>query len=237
MISAERIKELSLGLDESRNLMEMLSIDLHILLKRCFPDVDLPQFEPKAGITKKMYIIAGELYKQYGFEVFGQLSQHKSDVMRGLACYLLAHSTDMTLAERLSYTLAEDSNAGVREWAWIAIRRYVIAEPMRALELLQPYTKKSSPNLRRFASEITRPRGVWCSHIKLFREQPWLALELLEALHNDDAKYVQLSVANWLNDAGKDHPIWVKETCARWLNQSNTANTAKICKRALRNLV
>jgi hypothetical protein len=42
-------------------------------------------------------------------------------------------------------------------------------------------------------------------------------LRLLEALRDDAAPYVQRSVANNLNDIGKDHPGVLVETCARWM--------------------
>mgnify|MGYP000299424427 CR=1 FL=1 len=83
---------------------------------------------------------------------------------------------------------------------------------------------------------MTRPRGVWCSHITQLRQTPWLALNILTPLNQDKERYVQLSVGNWLNDAGKDHPLWVKNLCEEWQNITPTPETLKICKRALRNL-
>jgi 3-methyladenine DNA glycosylase AlkC len=131
---------------------------------------------------------------------------------------------------------AADPHFGVREIAWLAVRDAVAADLEMALELLRPWVLDADPNLRRFASEVTRPRGVWCVHLDALKINPEPGLQLLEALRADPSRYVQNSVANWLNDAAKSRPDWVIERCACWQMESPEKSTDYICRRGLRTL-
>jgi 3-methyladenine DNA glycosylase AlkC len=235
-ISPERLQLLNTGQIESRNLMEFLALDPELILKNNFPEFNYIKPVSRIGIVQKLEHIAANLNDQFGFQKFEQLSSHKSDLIRSLACYLLAKQP-FSFEDKLELMtrLAEDQNSGVREWAWLAIRKEFAQDLIKNISYLVHFTDQS-PNLRRFVCELSRPRGVWCRHILEFRESPWLGLEIIEPLKSDEAKYVQLSVGNWLNDASKTQSNWVKELCFKWQQESSTKHTHAICKRALRTI-
>ena len=68
------------------------------------------------------------------------------------------------------------------------------------------------------------------------KQNPELGLPILEILKSDKAKYVQDSVGNWLNDASKTQPKFVRNICKRWETESDTKETKYITKKALRTL-
>jgi 3-methyladenine DNA glycosylase AlkC len=105
-----------------------------------------------------------------------------------------------------------------------------------SIKILTKWSQSADENVRRFASESTRPRGVWCAHIEILKQNPALALPILENLKADSAKYVQDSVGNWLNDASKTQPDFVQHLCAKWTLESPAKSTEYIVKKALRTL-
>lgn len=233
------LAELNAGTAETLTLPECLAVDFAALMGVTCPDVDPAPLHDAAevGITRRMALAAQMVLAARGGAAVLDLAAHPSDTVRGWAAYAVGLLPHLTLAERLAMIrpLADDGHFGVREWAWLGIRAAVVAEPAHALALLTPWTAEASPYLRRFASEATRPRGVWCAHVAALRADPAPGLAVLEPLRADAERYVQDSVANWLNDAGKDHPDWVRALCGRWGETGGKA-TAYIVKRAMRNL-
>jgi 3-methyladenine DNA glycosylase AlkC len=241
-IAAARLAALNAG-EPATTLTECLAVDFAALLRATAPEVGaqalaLMQSEAATGISRRMALAARLLLDNLGSAALARMQAHGSDTVRGWACFMVGALAGLSVQERLDFIrpLADDAHFGVREWAWLAVRPHLAAELETSVKRLRPWTKDPSERVRRFASESLRPRGVWCAHIAALKADPAIALPLLEPLRADSAVYVQDSVANWLNDASKDQPDWVRDVCARWLAGKPAAATERICKRALRSI-
>ena len=240
-IPAEVLAQLNSGEIETATLAEGLAINFSRLLSAVAPEIagtDETLVPEELGVTRRMKLVGERLANRFGVVGVERFALHPSDTVRGWAAFLVAALPQQTLKQRLALIrpLADDRHFGVREWAWLALRDSVASQLDPAIKALTLWTVAPSENVRRFASEITRPRGVWCSHIDRLKTDPELAIGLLEPLRSDSSLYVRNSVANWLNDAGKTQADWVRAVCQRWLLESPTQETQGIVKRALRNL-
>ena len=231
------------GERESKTLAESLSVDFAVLMRATFPQLarsttTLMRAAAAHGINERMSTAGRLLLRHFGAAGYLRLARHRSDTVRGWAAFLLAASPDFSMGERLQLTrpLANDHNAGVRDWAWLALRPQVAENVGLAIDLLEPWTVSTSPFLRRFAAEATRPRGVWAAPIESLVRSPELGLPIIEPLRADPHQYVQDSVSNWLNDAFHSHPEFVEATCQRWRQESPSPATERICQRAFRSL-
>ena len=243
-IDAARLAELNAGRIEAAILAECLAVDFGVLMAAVFPElsediVNRMQAVKDEGILKRMGLAGQLLWQAWGADGLARLQDHPSDTVRGWGCFLVGARDDLDVAARLALIrpLADDPHFGVREWAWMAVRPYLVAELDASIALLAGWTGDASERVRRFASEALRPRGVWAGHIAALKRQPEKGLPILEPLRADPAVYVQDSVANWLNDAAKDQPDWVREVCGRWqVERPEDGNTQRIVRRALRSL-
>lgn len=248
LIPAEVLEALNEGRVPTVHLNEFLALDLPRMARNVARQVGIdPQAERLADTlamlsafrpVKRHEHVARALYdltepRADRDAVAHALATHTSDVARSWAAQWVMFSA-LPLPHKLQavHRFAADRHFGVREIAWMAVRD----EVDEAVELLRPWVRDGDENIRRFASELTRPRGVWCAQIETLKAEPWRALPLLEPLKADPSRYVQNSVANWLNDAAKTQPDWVEDICGRWGARSRAAATQYIVRRALRSL-
>jgi 3-methyladenine DNA glycosylase AlkC len=250
LIPPEVLDALNEGLLPTVNLNEFLALDLSRLAGNVARQIGL---DPRAerlqdtlamlGAFKPMRRhdhVALALYDLAAAHperdrVAHALATHPSDVARSWAAQWIA-SSGLSLPDKLAAVrrFAADPHFGVREMAWMALRAEVVRDPDATVALLRDWVLDADPNVRRFATELTRPHGVWCPPVQALKAEPWRALALLEPLKADPSLYVRNSVANWLNDASRTQPDWVRQVCAGWQRGSRRAETGYIVRRALR---
>ncbi len=100
--------------------------------------------------------------------------------------------------------------------AEFSIRKFLQYKQIDTLKVLSVWAADPSAHVRCLVSEGTRSRLPWAPHLRAFQQDPRPVLALLELLKDDPSLYVRQSVANNLNDIGKDHPELLFETAARW---------------------
>jgi 3-methyladenine DNA glycosylase AlkC len=120
--------------------------------------------------------------------------------------------------------------------AEFSIRSFLERYPQQTLERLRLWTGDPSVHVRRLVSEGTRPRLPWAPRLRTFQQDPSPILPLLELLKDDPDLYVRRSVANNLNDIGKDHPGLLVAIGRRWLIDASP-DRAWLVRHALRSLV
>ncbi len=116
------------------------------------------------------------------------------------------------------------------------IRAFLIKYPKETMAYLHKWVHDENLHVRRLVSEGSRPRLPLAGRLKEFQKDPNPVLELLEILKEDPSLYVRRSVANNLNDIGKDNPKAVTDTLEKWKNIQNEG-TQWLIQHALRSLV
>lgn len=246
------LEQLNNGKIETANLVEWLAVDQRLLLENLLNQnkrttylspilSSIDQLKKKTVNTINETIGTGlfeQAYKNNDPELLTLISNHRADIIRCWAAYTIGKNQNLNIGETLKQIqpFSADNHFGVREVCWLAVRPSIAKNLTESINILTEWTSHQDENVRRFASEATRPRGVWCEHIDELKQNPKLGLSILEPLRSDKAKYVQDSVGNWLNDASKTQPEFVGKLCKRWEKESPTKETAYIIKRAMRTI-
>jgi len=253
-IPVEVLELLNKGEIETVNLTEWLAIDHLKLIQNNFEGIGISKKitssisekvaeQKKPSTMNSVKLIGSLLFENFRdtkiyLSILKNLSTHISDSIRCYAPYLISLNSNLNIEAKLNKAkaLAADNHFGVREVAWMALRPEIDKNLEESIKILSHWAEDENENIRRFATESTRPRGVWCKHIETLKESPELALSILEKLKSDKSKYVQDSVGNWLNDASKLKPNFVIKLCDEWKKVSPTKETEKIIKRARRTI-
>ena len=133
--------------------------------------------------------------------------------------------------------LKEVTQVFTSEWA---VRPFIKSDPDKTLKFLLQCAQDKNVDVRRWASEGTRPRLPWGERLQDFVRDPNPTFPILEILKTDPELFVRKSVANHLNDISKDHPELVIKLLRRWKEETSTDHSAKIdwiIKRSLRTAI
>ncbi|MGJ6966718.1 DNA alkylation repair protein [Streptosporangium sp. G11] len=118
-----------------------------------------------------------------------------------------------------------------------AIRTLLRHDLDRALgAVVGGWTGSADADVRRLASEGTRPYLPWAVRVPDIMARPGVTVPILDALYRDESEYVRRSVANHLNDLSRDHPEIVLGAARRWLDRPG-ATTERLVRHGLRTLV
>lgn len=146
-------------------------------------------------------------------------------------CFVERHGLDHFEASmRAQYELTQ------RFTAEFSIRPFLERHERATLKRLRTWTGDPNVHVRRLVSEGTRPRLPWAGRLRRFQADPTPVLELLERLKDDPEIYVRRSVANNLNDIGKDHPEVLTDVARRWMTDASEERQALV-RHALRSAV
>jgi len=248
------LRALNEGREETITLVEWLAIDDAKLLASVLPNAGFTAVRTRVaiehadevadlGIQERVKRIGAQLHVALRADrrrerLFERLATHGSDRVRSLVAYSVTADEELALAKRLAVAkrFAADRAMSVRECAWDSFRPWLARDLERGLKLLEPWVRDADEGVRRCAVEATRPRGVWTRHLEELKAEPERARRLLDPVRSDPSDYVRRSVGNWLNDASKSRPEWVRSLAAEWRRASKTAETAWIVRHALRTL-
>jgi 3-methyladenine DNA glycosylase AlkC len=122
--------------------------------------------------------------------------------------------------------------------AEFSLRPFLQAHTQATLAHLTQWASDPSAHVRRAVSEATRPRLPWAARLPDFVRDPSPVLPLLTRLRDDSSSYVRRSVANHLNDIGKDHPELLTGTARQWLDDAPVpASRQALLRHALRTAI
>lgn len=164
---------------------------------------------------------------------------HERDMGQSLGSFLFLPHTQFVARYGLNHfeaSMQAQHALTQRFTAEFSIRPFLETHPEATLRQLTAWATDPSPHVRRLVSEGSRPRLPWAPRLRSFQKDPTLVLALLELLKDDPELYVRRSVANNLNDIGKDHPEVLTQTAQRWL-QGASPERQWIVGHALRSAV
>lgn len=153
-------------------------------------------------------------------------------VTSAIATKAVAEHTDHAFDDAMAL-LADLTGRLTSEFALRILLRHDLD---RALGIITDWTGSPDPDVRRLASEGTRPYLPWSFRVPALITRPGATVPVLDALYGDGSEYVRRSVANHLNDLCRDYADLGVTTARRWL-AAPAPTTGRLVRHGLRTLV
>lgn len=193
------------------------------------------ELELKARINLVADELGGELPDDYPTALAIVVSVAESGV-EGFAAWPLCSFVERHGLDHPELSL-ETMERLTRHWSCeFAVRPYLEDHLDLTRSYLRRWARHEHEDVRRLASEGTRPRLPWGPKVQALVDDPGIGIELLEVLRHDPSETVRRSVANHLNDVARTAPGRVVEITRRWSAESPAADPRMI-RHALRGLV
>ena len=140
--------------------------------------------------------------------------------------------------QHLTEALHDQHALTQRFTAEFSLRPFLQQHTQATLAHMTLWAQDDNAHVRRAAREATRPRLPWAARLPDFVRDPKPVLPLLARLRDDPSAYVRRSVANHLNDIGKDHPELLNGLARQWLDDAPVPATRQnLLRHALRTAI
>ena len=203
----------------------------------------LDKLEMKARVQTIRDALAAELPQDYPTALGVVVSVLKENKLQGFAVWPFAEFIQVYGLNQPELSLEALKVVTVCFTAEWAVRPFIKQNPEETMRFLLHCAQDPSVDIRRWASEGTRPRVPWGEKLHLFIKDPAGTRAILDALKFDPELYVRKSVANHLNDITKDHPDYVIQLLQSWQQQAKQSGSddvkkvAWITRHSLRTLI
>ena len=117
-----------------------------------------------------------------------------------------------------------------------AMRKLIASNQDDVWPSIVRWTQDADPDVRRLASECTRPRLPWAMRLDHLAKDERFSGPILDALFNDPSDFVRRSIANHLNDISKINPELALRFARRWA-MDGSPECRKVIRHGLRSLI
>lgn len=199
------------------------SLDKGLFLAKIYED-RFPDKEWKQRVKHTTQVLHGFLPARFPLaaDIIVQLVNllRAEGVSGGLAYIILPDYIETYGLEELECAAAAFENITQFISCEFAVRPFIIRYGDQMITKMIQWSLHKNENVRRLATEGSRPRLPWAMAIPFLKKNPSSILPLLENLKDDPSETVRRSVANNLNDISKDNPLLIIDLVKKWSGRS-----------------